>query len=274
MLLYKPIQFNIMNKRLQGFLLFVAVLLIASSCTTTKTMVYFNDLEKVKQAALLSNPQDNAEHKLERNDILSIRITSPTTEDKAWLMLNQSTGAPTTTLTTSQFSGYLISAEGNIDIPLVGTIKAAGLSMNQLKETIIKQILDKRLLVDPNVEIRFLNYEISVLGEVARPMVINVPSEKISLLKALSIAGDITPYGKRDNVMLIRESEGKKVVTRINLGSSTFLQSPFYYLQPNDVVYVETTQNRAASIDKTRLIVPSILSAISVGISIYYLTRK
>lgn len=227
-------------------------------------MTYFNDLENARQAALLSNPQDKTEHKIESNDVLSIRITSPTPDDKAWLMLNQSTGGQSTTLTTSQFSGYLVGSDGNIDIPLLGTIKVAGLTRTQLKETILNQILDKRLLIDPNVEIRFLNYEISVLGEVARPQVINVPSEKISLLKALSTAGDITPFGKKENVMLIREAEGKKIVTKINLNSSTFLQSPYYYLQPNDVVYVPTTNNRAASVDKTRLILPSILSTISV----------
>jgi polysaccharide biosynthesis/export protein len=105
-----------------------------------------------------------------------------------------------------------------------------------------------------------------VLGEVAKPSVLSVPSEKISLIKALGLAGDITAYGRKDNVMLIRESDGKKVVTRVNLNSSTFLQSPYYYLQPNDVVYVETTSNRAASVDKTRLILPSILSSITLAV--------
>ncbi len=227
-------------------------------------MIYFNDLENARQAALLSNPQDKSEHKIESNDVLTIRITSPTTEDKAWAMFNQSTGAPTTTLTTSQFSGYLVGPDGNIDIPLIGTLKVAGLTKSQLKETITKEIIDKRLLIDPNVEIRYLNYEISILGEVARPQVMNVPTEKISLLKALSAAGDITPFGKKETVMLIRESEGKKVVTKLNLNSSTFLQSPYYYLQPNDIVYVPTTKNRAASVDRTRTILAAVASSVSV----------
>jgi len=253
-----------MNKRLSALLLLCYIVIATTSCTSTKPMIYFNDLEHAKQAALISNPQDNAEHKIESNDLLNIRITSPTTEDKAWQMFNNSVAASGTVVTGTNAGGYLVNAEGNIDIPLLGTIKAAGFTKTQLKENITKLILDKRYLIDPNVEIRYLNYEVSILGEVARPMVINVPTEKISLLKALSMAGDITPYGKKENVMLIRESDGKKTMTRINLNSSNFLQSPYYYLQPNDVVYVETTNNRAASIDKTRLILPSILSTVSV----------
>lgn len=203
----------------------------------------------------MSSPQDNAEHKIENNEMLSIRITSPTTEKSAYEMLN---------VTNDTKAGYLVDNGGNIEIPLLGALKAAGLTKSQLKEAILKQISDRRILIDPIVDIRFLNYEITVLGEVAKPNVITVPNDKISLLKALSLSGDITAFGKRENVMIIRENEGKKVVTRVNLNSSTFLQSPYYYLQPNDVVYVETTSNRSASVDKTRLILPAVMSAISV----------
>ncbi len=243
-----------MIKQAQVFLL-LALVILGVSCTSTKQLVYFNDLEKVKQASLMSSPQDNAEHKIENNEMLSIRITSPTTERSAYEMLN---------VTNDVKAGYLVDNGGNIDIPLLGAIKAAGLTKSQLKEAILKQISDRRILIDPIVDIRFLNYEITVLGEVAKPSVLNVPSEKISLLKAIGMAGDITAYGKKENVMIIRESEGKKVVTRVNLNSSTFLQSPYYYLQPNDVVYVETTSNRSSSVDKTRLILPAVLSAISI----------
>jgi polysaccharide export outer membrane protein len=243
-----------MIKQAQVFLL-LAIVILGVSCTSTKQLVYFNDLEKVKQASLMSSPQDNAEHKIETNEMLSIRITSPTTEKSAYEMLN---------VTNDIKGGYLIDNGGNIEIPLLGAIKAAGLTKSQLKEAILKQISDRRILIDPIVDIRFMNYEITVLGEVAKPTVITVPNEKISLLKAIGLAGDITTFGKKDNVMIIRESEGKKVVTRVNLNSSTFLQSPYYYLQPNDIVYVETTSNRAASIDKTRIIIPAILSTLSL----------
>jgi polysaccharide biosynthesis/export protein len=261
-----------MIKKTHGFLLLAIVLILGTSCSSTSKMVYFKDLEKVKQANLISSPQDNLEHKIENNEVLSIRITSPTTDENVYKLFNTTNDYKVGTAING--TGYLVDNDGNIEIPLLGQIKAAGQTKTQLKQTILKQLEEKRLLLDPIVEIRFLNYEVTILGEVVRPMVINVPTEKISLLKALGQAGDITPFGKRDNVMVIRESEGKKIVTRVNLSSSTFLQSPFYYLQPNDVVYVETTSNRAAAIDKTRLILPSILSAISVGVTVFYIIKR
>lgn len=253
-----------MIKKPQGILLLFMVILLGASCSSTKKMVYFSDLEKVKQATVMSSPQDNAEHKIENNEVLSIRITSPTPDKAAYEMMNM----PVTTTAPNRIesTGYLVDNNGNIEIPTLGQIKAAGLTKTQLKQSILKLIEDKRLLLDPIVDIRYLNYEITVLGEVTKPSVLSVPSEKISLLKALGQAGDITAYGRKDNVMVIREIEGKKVVTRVNLNSSTFLQSPYYYLQPNDVVYVETTSNRAASVDKTRLILPSILSSITLAV--------
>ena len=261
-----------MLKKKHGFLLLAVVLMLGVSCTSTKKMVYFQDLEKVKQASVISSLQDNAEHKIENNEVLSIHITSPSLDENAYKLFNVTNDYKAGVATTA--TGYLVNAQGNIEIPLLGVLKAAGLTKTQLKESILKELNEKRLLLDPLVDIRYLNYEVTVLGEVLRPMVINVPTEKISLLKALGVAGDITPYGKRDNVMVIRESEGKKIVTRVNLNSSTFLQSPFYYLQANDVVYVETSTNRAASIDKTRLILPSVLSAISVGVTLYYIIKR
>ncbi len=246
----------------------IGLILMLGSCTTHKNMIYFRDLENVRQTALLSNTMDNAEHKIENNEMLSIRITSPTTEEAAYRIFNINNdykhGGTSQVSGRAESTGYLVNSEGYIEIPLLGPIRAAGLTKTELKDYITKKILDKKLLIDPIVEIRYLNYEVTVLGEVTRPTVINVPNEKISLIKALGVAGDITAYGRRDNVMLIREEAGKKVVTRLDLNSSTFLQSPYYYLQPNDVVYVETTKNRAASVDRTRLILPPILSTISV----------
>jgi polysaccharide export outer membrane protein len=242
-------------------------------------MVYFKDLENVRETALTSNTMDNAEHKIENNDLLSVHITSPTTEAVAYQMMNQindyKTGGPTSSGGRMETTGYLVSSEGYIEIPLLGSMKAAGLTKTQLKDLVTRKILDKKLLIDPIVDVRFLNYEVTVIGEVARPMVISVPTEKISLIKALGVAGDLTPFGRRDNVMIVREAEGKKLVTRVNLNSSSFLQSPYYYLQPNDVVYVETTKNRVASVDRTRLILPSILSTISLAVFVIdRITRK
>jgi polysaccharide biosynthesis/export protein len=108
-----------------------------------------------------------------------------------------------------------------------------------------------------------LNYRVTVLGEVARPTVVSVPNERISILEALGIAGDITIYGKKDNVLLIREEKGGKLIKRINLNSSEIFSSPYYYLKSNDIVYVEPNQARIATASRTQQLLPTILSALS-----------
>jgi polysaccharide biosynthesis/export protein len=251
-----------MNKKTNCFFLFAFAVIIGTSCTSTKKMIYFNDLENVKQATVLSSQQDNEQRIIKLYEVLSIHITSPTPDENAYKLFNVPNDFKIGR--DEGVAGYQVDSEGFIVLPLIGQVKAAGLSRQQLKQNILKEIDDKRLLLDAMVDVRFSSYEVTVLGEVAKPAVISVGKEKITLLKALGSAGDITPFGRRDNVMVIREVDGKKNVTRLNLNSSTFLQSPYYYLQPNDVVYVETTSNRAASVDKTRLILPPILSAISV----------
>lgn len=251
-----------MTQKTNRFLLFAIAIIIGTSCTSTKKMIYFNDLENVKQASLLSSPQDNTERLIQKNEILSIHITSPTPDENVYKLFNVPNDYKMGR--NEGVAGYQVGSDGTISLPLIGELKAAGLTRDQLRQNILKEIEDKRLLLNARVEVRFSSYEVTVLGEVSKPAVITVANEKITLLKALGSAGDITAFGRRDNVTIIREADGKKTVNKVNLNSSTFLQSPYYYLQPNDVVYVETTSNRAASIDKTRLILPPILSAISV----------
>ncbi len=121
----------------------------------------------------------------------------------------------------------------------MGILPAAGLTQKQLENNITQQFIDKKLLFDPIVSSRFLNFRVTVLGEVNRPGVITVPSEQISILEAIGQAGDLTIYGLRNNVMLIRQQGRDKIIKRLDLNSSKLLQSPYYFLKSNDVVYVE-----------------------------------
>ena len=138
------------------------------------------------------------------------------------------------------------------------------MTKTELRDNITNLILSRKLLINPVVEIRFLNYEVTVLGEVAKPTVITVPSEKISLLKAIGLAGDLTIFGRRDNVLLIREQNGKKKTRHIDLNSANFFNSPYYYLQPNDVVYVEPNKAKVASAGRTQQLLPLLLSCLSI----------
>ena len=161
-------------------------------------------------------------------------------------------------------SGYLVNSDGNIQLPILGFIPVAGRTTKDVKESITATLLEKKLLIDPIVTIHHLNYEVTVIGEVGKPSVINVPSEKISLLKALGLAGDITVYGKKDNVLLIREINGKRRVKRLDLNSPDFLRSPYYYLQPNDVVYVEANKQKISNASGTRQTIAIVLSGLSL----------
>ncbi|MFM2360299.1 MAG: hypothetical protein RLY16_2292 [Bacteroidota bacterium] len=250
-----------MKKMLHCFAVLFAVITISASCGSTKQTTYFYE---VKDTTIMTSAVE-LEYSIQPNDILSIYVTSLNPEASA--VFNTTNNFVITSSTSAggnaASSGYLVNLEGYIQMPMIGNIKAAGLSKKQLKELITKTILDKKLLLDPIVTVRFLNYEVTVIGEVAKPTVITVPSEKITILKALGLAGDITIFGKKDNVLLIREREGKKKVIRVDLSDPHFLESPYYFLQPNDVVYVEANKNKVTSNSRTLQILPTILSSLS-----------
>lgn len=231
---------------------------ICTSCSNTKKVAYFRDVPDTAFRASLPV----LEAPFQKNDMLNVKISS--LNAKASAEFNQSAGAEGAGGGNNQGSGYLIDNNGNIEIPMLGYIKAEGFTKSQLKQKITDVILDKKLLLEPVVEIRQLNFDVTVLGEVTKPTVINVPSEKISLVKALALAGDLTIYGKRDNVLLIREEDGARVTRRLNLNSSDFLNSPYYYLQPNDVVYVEPNEAKVAVSGRSQQIIPIVFTGISI----------
>lgn len=232
------------------------------SCTNTRKATYFYNVPDTTFAQ--GGPDISAP--IEPNDILGINISSLNAEASAIFNPTNNNLARSTTVTgsTTEPGGYLVSSDGTIQLPVLGTIKVAGLTKKEVKDNITNLILSKKLLIDPLVEVRFLNFEVTVLGEVAKPTVITVPSEKISMLKALGLAGDLTIYGRRDNVLLIREENGKKKTRHIDLNSDNFFNSPYYYLQPNDVVYVQPNKARVAAAGRTQQLLPIILGSLSI----------
>lgn len=245
------------------FLLITILALVAcSSCTSTRNIIYFNNIGD----STFKSGKIEGQNPIQPNDILGITISSLNPEASAIFNPMNNNNARSTTVTgaSTEAGGYLVGPDGTIQLPVLGVIKAGGLTKDQLKANITNMILDKKLLVDPLVEIRFLNFEVTVLGEVARPTVITVPNEKISLLKAIGLAGDLTIFGKRDNVLLIREENGQKETRHIDLNSPDFFNSPYYYLQPNDVVYVEPNKRRRKQAVSNPTLAPIILSSLSV----------
>jgi polysaccharide export outer membrane protein len=245
-----------------SFYLFLSLTLIlfASGCSDIKKATYFNDLNDQKLVAANTLPDPV----IQQNDLLSITVSSLNPQASALFnapnestpQTNQATSYGNNTLTV----GYLVSLNGDIQFPVLGTIHVEGLTKTQLNQLLVKQLTDRKLLVDPIVTIRFLNYRVSVLGEVARPGIYTSPSEKLTIMEALGLAGDMTIYGKKDNVLIIREvSPGEKTIARLNLNSKSVLTSPYYYLKSNDVIYVEPIKDKLAR-ERNQYILPIIFS--------------
>jgi polysaccharide biosynthesis/export protein len=228
---------------------FICVLF--SSCVNTRKTTYFNDLKDSAQFRSGILPETF----IKPSDILDITVSSLNPDATA---IFNSPGK-----LNGETNGYLVEANGSILFPVLGSIKAEGLTKEQLKAQLTKMLNEKKLLIDPIVSVRFQNFRVTVLGEVKNPSVIPVPSEKISLLEAIGLAGDLTIYGKRNNVLVIREENGEKTVKRVNLNSNELFTSPFYYLKSNDVVYVEPNKAKVASSGRTSVWLPIVFSALS-----------
>jgi polysaccharide export outer membrane protein len=237
--------------------------LILFSCANVRKTEYFAD----QQDANIKSSNIAPQTFIQPNDILSITVSSLNPAATAIFNTPNYSNISSTTLAgnNQQSPGYLVNADGVIQFPVIGDIKVMGLTTNQLRMELSKQLVDKKLLIDPVVVVRQLNFKISVLGEVGHPTVINVPSEKISLLEALGIAGDITIYGRKDNVMIIREENGAKNIKRIDLNSTQLFDSPYYYLKSNDIVYVEANKAKVSNSSRGAQTVPIILSALSIA---------
>ncbi len=231
------------------FVIFCFSTVFGISCTSSKKIAYFQNAQDSTFRTVLGV----IEAPIQKNDILNVVISSPSPEtDLAYNRIDNTA------------KGYLVNNDGYIQMPRIGNVMAAGLTKKQLIASITSIILAKGELLNPIVEIRHLNFEVTVLGEVTNPSVINVPSEQISLVKALGLAGDLTIFGKRDNVLLIREEDNKRVTRRLNLNSADFLNSPYYYLKPNDVIYVEPNKAKIATTNRSQQILPIVFTGISI----------
>ncbi|WP_348085228.1 polysaccharide biosynthesis/export family protein [Mucilaginibacter sp.] len=228
---------------------------------SSKKLAYFSNLQRDSMATI---DEQRLQTKINVSDILQINISTPDPITTA--ILNSSTAVNTGQ---GGVSGYLVDETGSIKLPLIGSVKAEGLTKIQLANTITETLLSKQIAKAPIVNVRIVNYKVTILGEVARPGVIPVPNERITLPEALASAGDLTAYGKRDNVLLIREVDGKRITKRFSLNQSQLFDKDIYNLQNQDIIYVEPNSARAAGADRTTQLIPYFFSAVSLLIVIY-----
>ncbi|WP_194767558.1 polysaccharide biosynthesis/export family protein [Tamlana sp. I1] len=237
------------------------VLATVTSCTTKKEVVYFQNAKNSE--TIVDTDTFNA--KLKIGDILNIYIsTLDLTVTKPYNLV-QSTGTLSTAV------DYLIDPDGTIDYPVLGKIKLIGLTIEEAKDVFKKKFEDGKLLKNPVVIIRIKNFKISVLGQVNSPGVYPISGERVSILEALASAGDLSITARRDNILVIRDFNGSKTYTRIDLTSKEVFNSPVYFLTQNDVVYVEpNTKGISAGSGDTRIgLLASLLGlVVAVGVLI------
>lgn len=257
----------------------LSALLVAGmlfSCSSNKNIKYFQDIPD-SGALKMIGKAEYTEPKIQVDDILNILVD--VVDPLATSMINSSnvtitgsTGlspAPTAAIS-APASGYLVDKGGDVNIPILGKIHLLGLSTTQARDVIKEAAL--KYYKDPIVIVRFANFKISVTGEVARPGVYVMPNEKVSIMDAIALAGDLTIYGKRENILLIRENlDGTKTPYRVDLRKSDIMSNPYYYLRQNDVIYVEPSKAKVASTDasmaKTYTIIGASLSVLIVFLS-------
>lgn len=217
----------------------VTMILMMVGCGSSKEVAYWQNIDSISLAA----SKGLYDAKIMPKDELTILVqtTDPLTSEPFNL---RSTGQ---TSSKNQITGYLVDNDGMINFPIVGKIHVAGLTKTECEDLIKSKIQPYLARTEnPLVSVRTSSYRITVIGEVNRPGVIPVSTEKISLVEALAEAGDMTIYGKRDNVLLVREDKsGEKHKVRLNMNDANIINSPYYYLQQNDIVYVEPHKVKA-----------------------------
>jgi polysaccharide export outer membrane protein len=243
--------------------------ILVFSCATKDDVVYFNGMDSTNNTIGL----DSYSPTYHIDDELIIIVNALDAEaarpfNKQVVTVPQTVSGRVPALDAmgrQRLMTYRVDPDGNVNFPVLGKVKIAGLNRQQAMDMLQEKLTD--YIKDPIVDIQTVNYRITVLGEVARPGTYTVQNERITIIEAISLAGDLTIYGERENVLVIQDYDGKKTYTRVNLKSDELFSSPVYYLSQNDVVYVEPNKTRA----RNSAIGPQtgiILSAIGLVISL------
>lgn len=226
-------------------LLLLLMVVTVASCASVKDIAYFQDIPVEMEQQISAGKGIT----LQPNDMISIVVSSKDPELAMLFNLpkvQQIAGATgSATSSTSELSGYVVNSQGYIDFPILGKVFVEGKSREQVSELIKEQLASEQLLKDAVVTVNYLNLQFSVMGEVAKPGQYSITNERTTILDALSQAGDLSIYGGRRTVLLTRESEGKRISYKLDLTSSKMFDSPAFYIQQNDLIYVEPNQMRA-----------------------------
>jgi len=227
---------------------------LLASCVSHEQVTYFNDLQELETGNL--NIPNAPSAVLKKGDLVEVQISSISLETNAYFQTDQSSSD-------EGFGGnlYQIDESGFIHLPLLGKVEIAGLSKEEARSTIETALLE--YVQKPSVNLRIADFKITVLGEVNTPGVYKIPTGEASVLEALGYAGDLTVFGVRENVLLIRDNGVEKSFHRLNLNDSSVLESEHFYLQNNDVIYVQPTKGLTSKDDNIYRILPLVISSLT-----------
>lgn len=254
---------------LKPLLLSAAVVIAMSSCSSSKTVLpYFTDIKDIPEGTL---PLSDYMPTIQADDELYIAVSSESPQATAIYNLPFSNPAARDEITRTsspRTQTYVVSSTGEIDFPVLGTLHVAGLTIEQLKNELYEKI--SRDVKNPMVIVRYVNFSVIVAGEVKTPQLLKVDRNRMSILDALAAAGDLTEYGDRSNVLIIREEDGIRKYAHLDLNSSDVLTSPYYYLQQNDYVYVAPNKIRQSNskYNQNNAFKLSVVSTIVSGVSV------
>lgn len=258
-------------KQFSNLVVSVALMLILAGCAQVKNIAYF-------QNKAVNEPEKLDKHAgivIESKDMLSIIVNTRTPELSAMFNLPvvsyQAGSEAATTSGQSRLQAYVVDNDGCINFPILGKIRVVGLTRWELSEHIRKMLDEGGYISDAVVSVEFMNFKVSVLGEVNSPGTYTIQGDKVTILQAISLAKDLTIFGQRENVTVIREKEGERIMYEVNLCDVSLFKSPAYYLQQNDIVYVQPSDIKArqsTTDDKTLRMTSIVLSGTSVVASL------
>lgn len=251
-----------------SFVLFLAVLL--SSCVSRKSMVYYQNIDAIEK----NSSGTSFVTKLQADDLVSIVVMGENSEIVAPFnapLSSTSTSATGVSNSSTSTASYLLDSKGSIQFPVLGLVTLSGLTKVDAESLLAQKI--SKYVKNPVVTLRILNFKISLQGAVNSPGTFSIATERITLIEALSLAGDLTIFGKRSNILLLREQNGVRQAIRLDITKADFINSPYYYLAQNDVLYVEPNKTKISE----AAISPNIgiiFSSISLAITIFVLIVK
>lgn len=254
-------------------IVFIAFLFVG--CASQKEVAYFYGINSSSSDSINKKFNKLHEARIIPGDMLSITVTGLNPSAVAPFnlpLVSYATPGSDQLYSAPTLQSYLVDINGNINFPVIGIIKLGGLAKSQAIKFINDQLLP--YLKNAIVTIQFMNYRVTVLGEVLRPGQYSISNERVTVLDALGLAGDMTIYGKRKNVLITRENNGKLEFVRLNLNTDDVFKSPYYYLQQNDVIYVEPNSVKSVASQNTSLYLSTISTVATVVAVLYSITRK